>query len=221
MQTFATPAPITAVLDFAAGSVQLVAADRADTTVEVGPADAAKNRDVKAAEQTTVSYADGVLRIHTPQGKNPYFGPGGSVRITVGLPAGSRVEAKASAAELDGVGRLGDVTFDGAYRRIKLARAATVQLTATDGDVEVGHLEGAAQISTARGDIRITEAVRGDVVLSTQSGGITVGAAAGVSASLDAGTSYGRISNTLKNTGAAELTIRATTAQGDIAAHSL
>lgn len=221
MQTFATPAPITAVLDIAAGSVRLVAGDRADTTVEVGPADAGRNRDVKAAGETTVSYADGVLRIHTPQGKNQYFGPTGSVRITVQLPADSRVEAKAAASELDGVGRLGDVTFDGAYRRIKLDRAASVRLTATDGDVEVGHLAGPAEISTARGNIRITEAVRGDVVLTTRSGGITVGAAAGVSASLDAGTSYGRISNTLKNTGAAELAIRATTSQGDIAAHSL
>jgi hypothetical protein len=61
------------------------------------------------------------------------------------------------------------------------------------------------------------------VVLTTQSGGISVGAAAGVSASLDAGTSYGRISNALKNfDGAgAQLDIRATTSYGDIVAHSL
>ena len=76
-----------------------------------------------------------------------------------------------------------------------------------DGDVEVGRLNGPAEISTARGDIRITEAVRGTVVLRTQSGDITVGAAAGVSATLDAGTSHGRISNALKNDGTAELDI--------------
>jgi hypothetical protein len=68
--------------------------------------------------------------------------------------------------------------------------------------------------------IRIVEAVRGTVVLRTQSGDISV-AAAGVSAAPDADTSYGRISNALKNDGAADLDIRATTSHGDITARSL
>src|SRR3712207_4253818 len=61
MPKFDTPAPIATVLTVPAGRIQLIAADRADTTVEVLPADAGKSRDVKAAEQTTVTYADGVL----------------------------------------------------------------------------------------------------------------------------------------------------------------
>jgi hypothetical protein len=62
--------------------------------------------------------------------------------------------------------------------------------------------------------------MRGTVVLRTQSGDISIAAAAGVSAVLDAGTSHGRISNALKNDGAAELDIRATTSHGDITARS-
>jgi DUF4097 and DUF4098 domain-containing protein YvlB len=220
MQKFDTPAPISAVLEIPAGRVRFIAADRADTTVEVLPADASKGRDVKAAEQTTVEYGDGVLRIEA-SAKNQYFGPSGSIEVTVQLPAGSRVEAKAASAELRTVGRLGDVTFEGAYRQIKLDEAAGVRLTAVDGDVEVGRLGGPAEISTARGDITIAEATGGKVVLRTQSGDISVSAAAGVSASLDAGTSYGRISNALKNDGTAELDIRATTSHGDIVARSL
>ncbi|MFF4284091.1 DUF4097 family beta strand repeat-containing protein [Streptomyces sp. NPDC001633] len=221
MQKYDTPTPIAAVLDIPAGRIQFIAADRADTTVEVLPAKPSKSRDVQAAEQTTVTYADGVLRIRTPEPRNQLFGPSGSVEVTVQLPAGSRIEAKTAACELRGVGRLGDVVFEGAYRQIKIDEAASVRLTATDGDVEVGRLGGPAEISAARGDIRIAEAVRGAVVLRTQSGDITVGAAAGVSAALDAGTSYGRISNTLKNNGTAELDIRATTSHGDITARSL
>jgi DUF4097 and DUF4098 domain-containing protein YvlB len=220
MQKFDTPAPISAVLDVPAGRVRFIAADRADTTVEVLPANAAKGRDVKAAEQTNVEYGDGGLRIET-SGKNQYLGPSGSIEVTVQLPAGSRVEAKAASAEIRVVGRLGDVAFEGAYRQIKLDEAASVRLTAIDGDVEVRRLNGPAEISTARGDIRIAEAVRGTVVLRTQSGDISVGAAAGVSAALDAGTGYGRISNALKNDGTAELDIHATTSHGDIAARSL
>ncbi|MFF3580185.1 DUF4097 family beta strand repeat-containing protein [Streptomyces mirabilis] len=221
MQKFETPAPISAVLDIPAGRIQFIAADRADTTVEVLPADPSKSRDTKAAEQTAVAYADGVLRITTPGPHSQLFGPSGSLEVTVQLPAGSRIEARAAAAELRGVGRLGDVAFEGAYRQIKIDEAADVRLTATDGDVEVGRLGGSAEISTARGDIRITEAARGTVVLRTQSGDISVGAAAGVSATLDAGTGHGRVSNALKNDGTAELDIRATTSRGDITARSL
>jgi hypothetical protein len=221
MQTFDTPAPISAVLDIPAGRVQFIAAERADTTVEVLPANPSASRDTRTAEQTTVAYADGVLRITTSAPGGRLSGPSGSLEITVRLPAGSRVEARAASAELRGVGRLGEVAFEGAYRQIKIDEAAGVRLTAIDGDVEVGRLNGPAEISTARGDIRIAEAVRGTVALRTQSGDISVTAAAGVSATLDAGTGHGRVSNALKNDGTAGLDIRATTDHGDITARSL
>ncbi|GHF65072.1 hypothetical protein GCM10018790_48660 [Kitasatospora xanthocidica] len=220
MQKFDTAAAITAVLDIPAGRVQLIAADRADTTVEVRPANAAKNRDVQAAEQTTVTYTDGVLTVRVPEGKSRLSGAG-SVEVTVQLPAGSAVEGKAAATELRVVGRLGDLAFDGAYRQIKIDEADGVRLTAVDGDVEIGRLNGPAGISTTRGTIRIAQASRGTVVLGTQLGDITVGAAPGVSATLDAATGYGRISNALRNDGTAALDIRATTTQGDITARSI
>ncbi len=74
MQTFATPAPITTAFGVPAGRIQVIAADRDDTVVEVLPANPAKSRDVKAAEQTAVAYADGVLRIEVPA-KKGNFGP--------------------------------------------------------------------------------------------------------------------------------------------------
>ncbi|MBK5992785.1 DUF4097 family beta strand repeat-containing protein [Streptomyces microflavus] len=221
MQKFATTAPVTTVLDIPAGRIQFIAADRADTTVEVRPADASRGRDVKAAEQIEVAYDDGVLRIAAPATGNRIFGTSGSVEVTVQLPAGSHVEAHTAAAELRGVGRLGDIAFDGAYRQIKIDEAASVRLTAIEGDVEIGRLGGPAEISTTRGDIRVLEAARGTVVLSTQSGDISIAAATGVPAVLNAGTGAGRVSNTLRNDGTAELDIRATTSHGDITARSL
>jgi hypothetical protein len=220
MQKFDTPAPIAAVLHIPAGRVQLITADRADTAVEVLPANASKGGDVKAAEQTTVEYGDGVLRIEVPV-KDQLFGASGSIDVTVQLPAGSRVEAKAAATEFRAVGRLGDVTFEGAYDQIKVDEAASARLTAVAGDVSVGRLTGPAEISTSKGDIRVAEAVRGEVTLRTDMGDIEVSVAPGVSASLDAGTGYGRIQNGLKNDGSADLNIHATTAYGDITARSL
>ncbi|WP_412079712.1 DUF4097 family beta strand repeat-containing protein (plasmid) [Streptomyces xanthophaeus] len=223
MQKFETVAPIAAVVDIPAGRVRFIAADRADTVVEVLPADASSGRDVKAAEQTEVVFGDGVLRIGAAPAKSQLFGPAGSVEVTVQLPAGSRVEAKAASAELRGVGRLGDVAFEAANGSVKLDEADGVRLTLHAGDVSVGRLGGGAEISTQKGDLRITEAVRGTVTLRTEYGQIAVGAARGVSACLDAGTSYGRIHNTLQNTdgAAAGLNIHATTAYGDITARSL
>ena len=221
MQTFDTPAPISALLDVPAGRIRFIAADRTDTTVEVLPADASKGRDVTVAERTSVEFGDGVLRIETPA-KHQFMGASGAVEVTVRLPAGSRVEAKAAAAEFRGVGRLGDVGFESAQGPVKLDQAASVRLATAAGDISVGRLDGPADIRSEKGDIRIAEAVHGAVVLRTGSGDLSVGAAAGVSASLDAGTSYGRVHNALRNTGGAPgLTIHATTAHGDITARSL
>lgn len=224
MQNFDTPAPISAVIDIPAGHIRLIAADRTDTAVEVRPANASKGRDVTAAEQTTVEYADGVLRIEAAPAKHRVLGSGsGSVEVTVQLPAGSRVEAKAAAADLRGVGRLGDVVFEGAQGVVKLDETASARLALQAGDVTVGRLGGPAEISTLKGDLHIAEAVHGTVTLRTESGGISVGAARGVSASLDAGTTYGRIHNTLRNADGATagLNIHATTAYGDITARSI
>ncbi|WP_445283587.1 DUF4097 family beta strand repeat-containing protein [Streptomyces sp. DSM 118148] len=223
MQKFDTPAPVSAVLDIPAGHIRFIAADRADTTVEVLPADASRGRDVKAAERTEVAYTEGVLRIEVPAAKNRILGPSGAIEVTVQLPAGSRVQAKAALAELRGVGRLGDVVFEGAQGAVKLDETAAARLTLQAGDVSVGRLGGSAEISTHKGDITVAEAQGGEVTLRTEHGDITVGAARGASASLDAGTGYGRVHNALRNTdgAAAGLTIHATTAHGDITARSL
>ncbi|MFW5418112.1 DUF4097 family beta strand repeat protein [Nocardiopsis sp. CNT-189] len=222
MQTFDTPAPISAVLDIPAGRIQIIAADRADTVVEVRPADPARRRDAAAAEQTETAYRDGVLRIQAPAGKNRFTGPSGAVEVTVRLPAGSRVDAKSACAGFRGVGRLGEVDCEGADGGVKIDEAAGVRLTAF-GDVSVGRLTGSSRISTRKGDIHIAEAASGELVLATMSGDVTVGAAAGVPASLDAGTDHGRIRNALTGAGGtgAALQIHATTVQGDITARSL
>ena len=86
MQTFTTPAPITAILGIPAGRIQFTAADRDSTTVEIRPANPSKGRDVKLAEQTTAGYSDGILRIAAPAG-NRILGSSGAVEVTVQLPA--------------------------------------------------------------------------------------------------------------------------------------
>jgi hypothetical protein len=221
MQNFATPAPITAVVTVPAGSIQITAADRAETTVEIRPADPAKSRDVKLAEGTTAAYSDGTLRVTAPAGHR-FLGSSGAVAVTVQLPAGSRVEAKTASAQFTTSGLLGEVVFDSAQATVNVEQAAKARLNVVDGGITVGRLAGDAEIRTVRGDIQVTEAAGGTVVLRTETGSITVTGAAGVSAALDAGTTVGRVSNALMNAGSTPgLNIHATTTVGDITASSL
>lgn len=222
MQKFDTPGPISTVLDIPAGSIHIIAADGADTTVEVLPADTSKSLDVKAAEQTRVGCTDGLLLIEAPLPKTRLLGNTGAIEVTVQVPAGSRVEAKVASGRFRTTGRLGDVTFEGAQGSVEIDKATGSRLTLQDGDIAVGRLGSSAEIRTRKGDIRIAEAVSGTLELRTEAGDVSVCAASGVSASLDAGTNLGRIHNSLRNTdGIAALTIHATTAYGDITARSL
>ncbi|MFJ6940071.1 DUF4097 family beta strand repeat-containing protein [Streptomyces sp. NPDC101132] len=231
MQTFATTAPLSALLNVPAGRIRFVATDESDqatttddthTTVEVLPADASKGRDVKAAEAVQVTYADGVLRIEAPEDSARTLGNPGSVEVTVHLPAGSHLRAKTASAEFRAIGRLGEVEYDSAHGSVKVDETAGGRITLQAGDIAVGRLGGPAEIRTQKGNLMVAEAVRGTVRLSTDAGDVTVGAARGVSATLDAGTSYGRIHNSLANTegSAAALTIHATTSYGDITARA-
>ena len=221
MQTFTTPAPITAVLAIPAGRIQVTASDRDSTTVEIRPADPGKARDVKLAGQAAARYSNGTLQITAPT-SHRILGSTGAVEVTVQLPAGSRVEAKAASAHLTTEGRLGDLTFDSAQATVNVDQAATARLTTVNGDITVGRVGGDAELRTVSGDIAVTEAARGTVVLRTEAGAITVGAAAGTCAALDAGTTLGRIHNALTNAGGGPgLTIHATTTVGDITARTL
>lgn len=222
MQKFQTPSPVTVVLDIPAGQVRLVASERTDTTVEVLPTEASKRRDAKAAQQTTVEFAEGVLRIATAD-PNKILGSSGSLDVTIELPAGSRVEGKAGAAALYSTGRLGEVSFEGAYRTVELDEVGAARITTHMGDVTIAKLTGPAQLRNSKGDITVAEAVTGAIDLRTDMGDLRIAAAAGVSGTLDASTAMGRITNSLRNSdgAGAGLNIKATTSQGDIIATSL
>lgn len=222
MQKFQTPTPVTVVLDIPAGQIRLLAGERTDTTVEVLPSEASKRRDAKAAAQTTVEFSDGVLRIATAD-PNKILGSSGSVDVTIALPAGSRIEGRAGAAELHSTGRLGEVAFDGGYRSVELDEVGGARIKMHMGDVSIAKLTGPAQLRNGRGDITVAEAVAGALDLRTDMGDLKVSAARGVSGTLDARSGYGRITNAMKNSdgSGAGLNIKATTSHGDIIATSL
>ncbi|MGV9286571.1 DUF4097 family beta strand repeat-containing protein [Streptomyces sp. NPDC003719] len=176
MPSFDTPEPITVTAHVGAGSVRFTASDRPDTLVEVRPGDPKRDKDVRAAEQTEVSFAGGVLTISTKERR--FIGPTGAVDVTVELPTGSRVDTTGSWTQVLGEGRLGEVRVKTSGGDVRLDTTGPLQLTASHGSVTVDRVEGGAEITTSSGSVRVG-LLEGSAVLKNSHGGTTVGTALG------------------------------------------
>jgi hypothetical protein len=176
MHTFETPEPISVTLELGVGDVRIVAGDRADTVVDVHPSDPASSSDVRTAEQTSVDFADGVLRIKAPRGRKRYSFRGGheSIEVRIELPAGSQLRGEAGVAALRSRGTLGECRYLIGAGDITLERVAgAAELTTATGAVRIDRIDGAATIKNANGDTRIGE-VGGDLEVKAANGSITV-----------------------------------------------
>ena len=153
MPSFDTREPISATVDVVTGDVRITAGDVATTVVEVRPSDASNNEDVRAAEQTRVEYADGQLLVKAPK-LRPWSprSHGGSIDVTIELPAGSQLNGSGAMADFDADGRLGDIRMKTGLGRIELETAAKLNLKSGVGDIDVDHATGHAEISTGTGD---------------------------------------------------------------------
>ncbi|NDZ77403.1 DUF4097 domain-containing protein [Streptomyces sp. SID10853] len=176
MPSFDTPEPISVTAHVGAGSLHFTADDRPDTVVEVRPHDPKRDKDVRAAEQTEVTYAGGVLTVRTKERR--MIGPSGSVDVTVGLPTGSRIEATGSWTQVLGEGRLGEVRVKTSGGDVRLDATGPLQLTASHGSITVDRIEGTAEITTSSGSMRVGT-VHGSAVLKNSHGTTTVGDATG------------------------------------------
>ncbi|WP_455360071.1 DUF4097 family beta strand repeat-containing protein [Streptomyces sp. SYSU K21746] len=177
MPSFDTPEPISATAHVEAGSIQFTAGDRLDTVVEVRPRDPKRDQDVRAADQTEVTYVSGVLTVRTP--KQRYLvGRTGTVDVTVELPTGSRVDMTGAWAQVLGEGRLGEVRVKTSSGDVRLDTTGPLQLTASHGSITVDRIEGMAEITTSSGSLRVG-IVDGPAVLKNSHGTTTVGTATG------------------------------------------
>ncbi|MGW2387830.1 DUF4097 family beta strand repeat-containing protein [Streptomyces sp. NPDC001658] len=176
MPVFDTPVPISVNAHVGAGSIRFTAADRLDTVVEVLPRDPKRDKDVRAAEQTEVTYASGVLTVRTKERR--MIGPSGLADVTVELPTGSHVEMTGAWAQVLSEGRLGEVRLKTSTGDVRLDVTGPLQLTVTHGSIVVDRVEGRAEITTSSGNMRIG-LVDGPAVLKNSHGTTTVGAVTG------------------------------------------
>nr|BFD87909.1 DUF4097 family beta strand repeat-containing protein [Streptomyces sp. Xyl84] len=176
MPSFDTPGPIAVTAHVGAGSVRFTAGDRTDTVVSVQPGDPERDKDVRAAEQTEVAYANGVLSVRTKERR--FIGPNGVVGVTVELPEGSDIDVTGSWVQVLGEGRLGEVRVKTSVGDVRLDATGPLRLTSSHGSVTVGRVEGAAEITSSSGSVR-AGLLDGPAVLKNSHGTTTVEAATG------------------------------------------
>ena len=177
--TFETPEPITATVDVVVGDVRIAASDRADTVVEVRPSDPSSKDDVKVAEQTRVDCAGGHLLVKAPKLRSwSLRSHGGSIDVTIELPAGSQLHAAGQLTDVDAEGRLGDVRVKTGIGRVHVAHAAKLNVKSGAGDIAVERATGHADIAAGSGDVRVG-ALDTTAVIKNSNGDTWVGVAAG------------------------------------------
>lgn len=228
MPTFETPQPISVVLDLSVANVQISASDRADTIVDVRPANPAQTGDVEAAQKTTVDFADGRVRISSPKSGwrqwVPWSGRG-AISVRVEVPTGSHVRGTAGVSKLECAGRIGECNYKLGTGSVRLDDGGSVVLSAGKGDLNVEHATGSVDLKTTGavhvGTVDGTVAVKnahGDTSIDTVTGDARVNAAFGdvvvghAGAAVEAKSAHGDIRLGSVTRG----TIVAETAKGDV-----
>jgi DUF4097 and DUF4098 domain-containing protein YvlB len=177
--TFDTPQPISATVDVVVGDVRITGGDRTDTVVDVVPTDASSKDDRRVAEQTRVEYAHGRLLVKAPKLRSwSIRSHGGSIDVTIALPAGSDVHGTGGMTDFTGEGRLGDCRIKTGLGRIELEHATKLNLKSGAGDITVGHASGHADVTESSGDVRLGE-LAGSAVVKNSNGDTWVGVAGG------------------------------------------
>jgi DUF4097 and DUF4098 domain-containing protein YvlB len=239
MPTFQTPEPITADIELASGSVNVVASDRDDTVVQVSPRDPSRAADVRTAEGARVDFRNGTLTVSAGR-RFISLGTGGAVVVDVELPSRSRLQVSTASAQVRADGAFGDCRFATASGdatvqavtgNIKADSASgdfsvdeltgEIKFRAASGSLAVQRLHGRVNAQTASGDTSVAMAANGGVSVQTASGDVAIGIPQGTAARLDVRTHSGQVHNTLQSSdgparGDDTLTVHVRTASGDI-----
>lgn len=177
--TFQTPEPVTATVELAVGEVRIAASDRRDTVVDVQPSDPSNADDVRAAEQTRVELDGGQLLVKAPRPRSWRLrSDGGSVAVTVELPAGSSLRAGGQIADFLAEGRLGECRIKTGMGRIELAEVETLNVKLGIGDITVERVAGHADVTCGSGEVRLRR-LDASAVVKNSNGDTWVGEAGG------------------------------------------
>lgn len=179
MPTFDTPQPISATIDVPVGDVHISAGDDDTTVVDVRPSDPSNEQDVKAAERTRVEYANDRLLVKASKLRSwSLRDHGGSIDVTIQLPAGSRLQGGGQSTDFSCGGRYGACRIKTGLGHIRLHESDAVHLKCGIGDVSVDRATGHAEVTLGSGEARVRE-LDDSAVIKNSNGDTWVGEAGG------------------------------------------
>jgi hypothetical protein len=178
MPSFQTPGPITASIDVQLGDVRISAGERDVTIVRVEPSDPGRDDDRRIAERTRVELASQQLLVKAPRQRNPLARRGGSIDVTIELPAGSNVEGSGGMTDFCCDGPLGDCRIKTGVGEIQVESADRPRLRSGVGDIGIDRAAGHAELNVGSGEVRARE-LDATAVIRNSNGDTWVGAAAG------------------------------------------
>jgi DUF4097 and DUF4098 domain-containing protein YvlB len=180
MPTYDTPEPIAVSLDLGVADITIAASERTETLVEVRPSNPESEADVAAAERTRIELVDGRLSVRAPKSRRTLTPWGGreSIDVEIALPAGSRVDGEAGAAELRATGRLGELSYTTGAGAIRLDRTGPLTVRTGAGDISLERADGRADVKTGSGAIELGS-VDGAATVKNANGDTWIGDVAG------------------------------------------
>ena len=179
MPTFATTGPISARIDVPVGAVRISAGDGGAAIIDVRPSDASSEDDLAVAQRTRVEYADEQLLVKAPKLRSWLpRSAGGSIDVTIELPAGSQVDGGGQLTDFRCEGRLADCRIRTGVGQIQVDLADTPRLRTGIGDIGVDRATGHAEVTVASGDVRVRE-LGGSALIKNSNGDTWVGLAGG------------------------------------------
>ena len=165
-ERFPTPSPITLRLRNHAGSVEVVASESTETTVDI----TSRTDDAAVVEMS----GDGRTLTIEPRQRRLHRH---AIDMVVHLPVGSDLRIQAAAAQIRVRGAVGEVEVDNAAGRVHIDEAqGAVHVGSASGSAKVGRAGGPLSFRSASGSLEV-DRVGGACTARSASGSVTIGVA--------------------------------------------
>jgi DUF4097 and DUF4098 domain-containing protein YvlB len=189
LYTYAAAGPVHATITLAMGELAVTAEDTNEVTVDIAPTRADRPADVRAAENTTIDFADGRLTV-TQKRENllsTWVNKGWSIDVHVRVPKRSRLDVKSSYGNIRVRGPIGSSSLTTAYGDITAGDVAELTAKTVHGEISIERVSGTTGLT---GSSVLVGEVYGNATIKATQGNVAVGLAMG---ELAVASGYGNI----------------------------
>lgn len=180
MTAFETTGHVALRLTLSGGEVTVEAADRPGVEVELVPLrdnEVTRKAIAEARVEMTDRGAGHEVVVQVAKSTGLMIGRGAKVGVRVRCPVGSDLTLRASSADLDGTGPLGEVDAKTASGDVTLENVGALEVDTASGDVRVRDVETTLTARTASGDVTVRRCL-GPLSANLVSGDLSIGEAA-------------------------------------------